>query len=490
MSSGLLASYETVFIDGEWLRAATRDRIQVVSPWSEEVIASVPAGSREDIDRAVGAARRAYESGPWPSMSLDDRIGILARLRDLLVAHTAEFAQLITDEMGCPITQSRAIQVSNPVGILEAYLDAAAEYPFRTIRRSKVGQALVTKNPIGVVAAVVPWNVPLSLTMQKLTPALLTGCTVVLKPAPETPLDAYLVARLLGEAGLPPGVVNVVPADREVSEYLISHPDVSKVTFTGSSAAGRRIAEICGRDLRRVTLELGGKSAAVVLDDADLDAAVSSLRLGAFRNSGQVCSLKTRLVVPESRLPEFLERLEALVDSMPVGDPHDEATHIGPLVSERQRSRVEAYIEAGKSEGARLVRGGGRPAGLDRGWFVEPTVFTGVRPDARIAQKEIFGPVVAVIPYKDEDEAIAIANDSQYGLNGSVFSSDVERGLRVAARIHTGTVELNGSPAGFRAPMGGVKHSGLGREFGPEGLDAFVETKSIGVTKEVADSLQ
>lgn len=490
MSTGLLGNYDTVFIDGELLPAATSDRIDVVSPWSEEVIASVPAGSREDMDRAVGAARRAFESGPWPAMSLAERMEILGRLRDLLVAHTDDLAQLITDEMGCPITQSRTIQVGNPVGILEAYLDAAVEYPFRTIRHSRVGQALVTKGPVGVVAAVVPWNVPLSLTLQKLTPALLTGCTVVLKPAPETPLDAYVVARFLVDAGLPPGVVNVVPADREASAYLISHPDVAKVTFTGSSAAGRRIAKICGRDLRRVTLELGGKSAAVVLDDADLDATISALRLGAFRNSGQVCSLKTRLVVPESRHAEFLDRLEALVDAMPVGDPRDEATHIGPLVSERQRARVEGYIDAGKSEGARLVCGGGRPAGLDRGWFVEPTVFTDVRPEATIAQEEIFGPVVAVITYKGEDEAIAIANMSDYGLNGSVFTSDVERGLRVAARMQTGTVEINGNPAGFGAPMGGVKRSGVGREFGPEGLDAFVETKSIGLAKEVADALQ
>ena len=490
MTAGLAESSDAVFIDGEWSPSSSRGRIKVISPWSESVIATVPSGSREDIDRAVGAARRAFEAGPWPAMSLQERIEILTRLRDLLVAHTEEFAQLITGQMGCPITQSRAIQVVNPVGILEAYLDAAVEYPFRAVRRSKVGQALVTKDPVGVVAAVVPWNVPLSLTLQKLAPALVTGCTVVLKPAPETPLDAYLVARLLAEAGLPPGVVNVVPAERDVSEYLVSHPDVSKVTFTGSSAAGRRIAEICGRDLRRVTLELGGKSAAVVLDDADLDLAVSALRLGAFRNNGQICSLKTRVVVPASRHAEFLERLEALVESMPVGDPHDEATHIGPLVSERQRARVEGYIEAGKAEGARLVLGGGRPAGMDHGWFVEPTIFASVRPDTTIAQEEIFGPVVTVISYSDEDEAIAIANNSRYGLNGSVFTSDLERGMRVAARIQTGTVELNGHPAGFRAPMGGVKHSGLGREFGPEGLDAFVETKSIGLPKETADALQ
>jgi aldehyde dehydrogenase (NAD+) len=488
MIAELLTSHDTVFIDGEWRSAKTDERIEVVSPWTEEVIASVPAGSRDDIDTAVAAARRAFESGPWPQLSLDARMAVVARLRDLLVQHSDDLAQLITEEMGCPISQSRAIQVRNPVGILEAYLDVATQYPFRELRQSRNGQALVSREPIGVVAGVVPWNVPLSLTIQKIVPAVLTGCTVVLKPAPETPLDAYLVAQLLSEAGLPPGVVNVVPAGREVSEYLVSHPSISKVTFTGSSATGRRIAEICGRDLRRVTLELGGKSAAVVLDDADLEATVAALRLGSFRNNGQVCTLKTRLVVPESRHSEFLERLDALLDSMPVGDPHQESTQIGPLVTARQRDRVEYYIAAGRAEGARLIRGGGRPGGLDHGWFVEPTIFADVHPEATIAQEEIFGPVVAVIPYRTDEEAVAIANNSKYGLNGSVFTGDVERGLNVAARIHTGTVELNGNPAGFLAPMGGVKSSGLGREFGPEGLEPFVELKSIGLSGDVAAS--
>ncbi|MDR7161938.1 betaine-aldehyde dehydrogenase [Arthrobacter sp. BE255] len=423
-------------------------------------------------------------------MSLAERVAILKRLRELLVERSEELAQLITAEMGCPITQSRNIQVVNPIGILDAYLETAETYPFRTVRRSANGQALITRAPVGVVAAVVPWNVPASLTAQKIVPALLAGCTVVLKPAPETPLDAYFLARLLSEAGLPPGVVNVVPADREVSEYLVSHPGVNKVTFTGSSVAGRRIAEVSAHDLRRVTLELGGKSAAIILDDADMDAAVSALRIGSFRNSGQVCSLKTRLLVPSQLEDEFLDRLGAMIDTMPVGDPRDPATQIGPLVSARQRQRVEGYIASGIAEGARLVRGGGRPSGLDKGWFVEPTVFTGVDPDATIAQEEIFGPVVSVIPYQNEDEAIAIANNSDYGLNGSVFTTDIERGLRVAGRMQTGTVELNGNPAGFRAPMGGVKQSGIGREFGPEGIDAYIELKSIGIPKELADSLQ
>ena len=485
----VVTSHNTFFIGGEWAPPATDERIEVVSPVTEEVIASVPAGSRADIDHAVAAARRALRSGPWPMMTLDERLDIIKRLRDLLVEHDEEFAQVITEQMGCPITQSRAIQVVNPVRILDAYLEVAATYPFRSVRRSGNGQALVLRSPVGVVAGIVPWNVPLSLTVQKLAPSLLTGCTIVLKPSPETPLDAYLVAGLLEEAGCPPGVVNVVPADRDVSEYLVSHPGVDKVTFTGSSAVGRRIAEVCGHDLRRVTLELGGKSAAVVLDDADLDQTVSALRLGSFRNNGQVCTLKTRLVVPAALEDEFVDRLGALLDSMPIGDPRDEATQIGPLVSARQRERVEGYIETGRNEGARLAHGGGRPD-MARGWYVEPTVFADVDPDATIAQQEIFGPVVAVIPYTSEDEAIRIANNSTYGLNGAVFTTDVDRGLRVAERMATGTVELNGNPAGFRAPMGGVKYSGLGREFGPEGLDPFVELKSIGLPNDIVDSME
>lgn len=488
MTEGAVSSHDRLYIGGDWAAPASDDRIEVISPVTEEVIATVPAGTRADIDRAVAAARVALVSKPWASTTLEDRIALMERLRDLLVKHSDELAQVITAEMGCPISQSRAIQVVNPVRIIEGYIEAARQYPFRSVRRSEHGQALVLREPAGVVAGVVPWNVPLSLTMQKLAPALLTGCTIVLKPSLETPLDVYVVARLLEEAGCPPGVVNIVPADRDVSEYLISHPGVAKVTFTGSSAAGRRIAELCGKDLRRVTLELGGKSAAVVLPDADLDVTVEALRLGSFRNNGQICTLKTRLVVPADLQDEFVDRLNDMIETMPIGDPRDTVTQIGPLVSERQRTQVEGHIKAGLAEGGRLVSGGGRPD-MDRGWFVEPTVFADVNPDATIAQREIFGPVVAVIPYAHEEEAIAIANNSTYGLNGAVFTTDIERGLDVARHMETGTVELNGSSAGFQAPMGGVKYSGLGREFGREGLDPFVELKSIGISPAIADSL-
>jgi aldehyde dehydrogenase (NAD+) len=475
---------DRLLIGGTWVEPATEERIEVVSPTSEKVIASVPAASKADVDQAVAAARHAFEHGPWPRTTLDERIAVLKKLADALRANLEAMATLMTDEMGCPIVQSREIQVPSSLGILDAQLELAPSYPFRSVRHSATGTALVIREPVGVVAAVVPWNMPLATTMQKLAPALLAGCTVVLKPSPETPLDAYFLGEMLLDAGVPAGVINIVPADRPVSEYLVTHPGVDKVAFTGSTAAGRRIAALCGQDLRRVTLELGGKSAAVILDDADLETTVERLRFGALRNSGQVCSLKTRLVVSTRREHELLDRLVALVESMPVGDPHDPATQIGPLVAARQRTVVENHIKSGQQQGANIVIGGGRPRDLDRGWFVEPTIFSGVEADMRIAQEEIFGPVLCVITYEREDEAIAIANNSSYGLSGSIFTSDLERGLNLARRIRTGTVELNGNLTGYHAPMGGFKCSGIGRESGPEGLDSYVELKAVGVPPE------
>jgi aldehyde dehydrogenase (NAD+) len=479
---------DRLFIGGQWADPTGSDQISVVSPVTEQVIATVPSASKVDMDRAVGAARNAFDQGPWSRTTVEERIEILQRFRNLYEKNRDPIAELITQEMGCPISLSRTIQATTPRMILEAYLDVARDYPFTELRRSATGNALVTREPVGVVAAVVPWNVPQSVAMMKVVPALLTGCTMIYKPAPETPLDAYLMADLLQEAGVPDGVVNIVPADREVSEYLVSHPGVDKVTFTGSSAAGRRIASICGNDLRRVTLELGGKSAALFLDDADFEAGVETLRLGSLRNSGQVCSLKTRLVVSRRREQDLLDCLAALLDSMPVGDPSDTATQIGPMAGARHRERVEGYIESGRSQGATLVFGGGRPAGFDRGWYVEPTIFSKVTPDMRIAQEEIFGPVLSVLTYDTEDEAVAIANDSIYGLSGAVYTADLDHGLEIARRIRTGTVEVNGSSSGFTAPMGGFKCSGIGRESGPEGLEAYVEVKALGIPADLAAS--
>ncbi|ALJ21623.1 aldehyde dehydrogenase [Microbacterium sp. No. 7] len=476
---------DRLFIGGEWVAPSGTRWIDVVNPHTEQAFARVPEGERADIDRAVAAARDAFDDGPWPWMSLVERIAVLERLGVLIAERRDEIARLVTDEMGCPITLSLGMQATTPRLLVDSFVAMAPEYPWETLRESATGRALVVREPAGVVAAVIPWNNPMVIALIKLVPALLAGCTAVLKPAPETPLDSFLLAELFAEAGLPAGVVNVVPADREVSEYLVTHPGVDKVTFTGSTAAGRRVAEVAGPLMKRVTLELGGKSAAIVLDDADFGPVVESLRIGSFRNSGQVCSLKSRVLVPRSRHEEFLDAFTAMVDTMPVGDPTDPATQVGPLVNSRQHGRVLGYIDAGRSEGARLVRGGGRPSGLERGLYVEPTVFTDVAPGMRIAQEEIFGPVATVIPYDDEAQAIAFANDSQYGLNGSVFTSDPAHGVRIARRIRTGTVEINGSPVGFTAPIGGFKSSGIGREAGLEGFDAYVELKSIGLPRDL-----
>jgi acyl-CoA reductase-like NAD-dependent aldehyde dehydrogenase len=308
---------------------------------------------------------------------------------------------------------------------------------------------------------------------------------VIVKPAPETAIDSYLMAEMLDRAGFPPGVISVLPADREVSEYLVSSPGVDKVSFTGSTMAGRRIASLCGQNLKRFTLELGGKSAAIILDDADFEATVETLRMGALRNSGQICQIPTRILVSQKREAELLERMAAMVSTMPVGDPADPGTQIGPLASQRQRERVEGYIQTGKDQGARIVAGGGRPQGLERGWFVEPTVFGGVDSAMTIAREEIFGPVLAVMTYKGEDDAVAIANDSSYGLSGGVFSNDHERALTLARKMRTGGVLLNNHPIGFKSPFGGFKDSGIGRAAGKEGIDAYVETKSIGLTPDL-----
>jgi acyl-CoA reductase-like NAD-dependent aldehyde dehydrogenase len=485
----LTRNYDSLFIDGDWQKPTGADTIDVISPATEEVIGSVPSASTEDVDRAVRAARNAFDRGPWPFMAPQERADILRRVRQSLSAQRDEFAALITDEMGSPITQSVAIQLGAPLSLLDSYIELIETFPFRDIRTAASGSALVTREPLGVVAAVVPWNVPLTVAIQKIAPALLTGNAVILKPATETPLSTFALAHLFEQAGLPHGVLSVLPASREVSEYLVGHPGVDKLTFTGSTAVGRRLASICGQNLTRVTLELGGKSAAVILDDADLDATVETLRLASFRNSGQICSLKTRVLVSNNRHDEFIDRVRDLVGSMPVGDPHDPSTQIGPMVTAKQRDVVNGYIEAGKREGATPVVGGGHKQ-HERGYFVDPTVFTDVKPDMTIAMEEIFGPVLSVLRYDNEDMAVDLANNSPYGLNGAVFTSDVDHGLAVASRIRTGTVEINGNSAGFHAPVGGFKDSGIGREAGHEGLEAYTEPKSYGLPRDFAAGLE
>jgi aldehyde dehydrogenase (NAD+) len=468
------------FVGGEWIPAHGTVRARVISPTTEQPIAEFALADAHDVDRAVAAARRAFDDGAWSATSPEERAALISRLADAIEARTTEIAALITEEMGCPIAQSPTVQIGNAVAIMRAFVDTASAFEFRGERVYTGRRAMVVHEPVGVVAAVVPWNVPLCIAVQKIAPALIAGCTVVLKPAVETPLNAFWLADVMDELGFPPGVVNVVPADREVSEYLISHPGVDKVAFTGSTAAGRKIAAICGASLRRVTLELGGKSAAIILPDADLDAVFANLRMASLRNSGQICSLKTRIIVPQHREADVVDGLRSLVASMPVGDPREPSTAIGPMVSQRQRDRVRSYVEIGTAEGADLVVGGGEPA-QSTGWFVTPTVFRNVEPRMRIAQEEIFGPVLSVMTYRGIDDAVGLANDSAYGLNGAVFTGDLDDGISVARRLRTGVVEVNGSSVCWVAPVGGFKASGLGRENGPEGLSEYTELKSIGL---------
>lgn len=479
---------DRLFIGGEWVKPHSTTFCDLISPLTEEKLTSVISASKVDADAAVAAARDAFDNGPWPRMSLAERMVVMTRLRELMIEQKDLIANLVTEEMGCPISISQWMQAGGPITMLGMFLEVAPQYPFSQVRMTTTGNGLVLREPIGVVAAVVPWNGPLQVAMVKLAPALLAGNTVILKPAPETPVDAYLLAELAQKAGLPSGVLNVLPADREVSEYLCLHPDVDKVSFTGSSVAGQRLGSLCGNAIKRITLELGGKSAAIVLDDADIGKAVEALRIGSLRNSGQVCSNKTRILVSNRRKDELIAAFTEMVRSMPVGDPFDPQTQIGPLVSAHQRERVEGYIAKGKQE-ARLVLGGGRPKGLDRGWFVEPTIFADVDQNAVIAQEEIFGPVISILSFDTDNEAVAMANNSQYGLHGAVFSGDTERAVAIARRVKTGALDVNGASAGYHSPLGGVKKSGIGREAGLEGFDGYVEIKSIGLPADYAEKL-
>jgi aldehyde dehydrogenase (NAD+) len=469
----------TLFIDGEFVESSGDGRIEVISPHTEQVIGFTPDGTAEDIDRAVAAARRAFDEGPWPRMSLEERLEKLQALHDLLNERAMDFAGLMAQEVGSPIQFSIIAQSYASWMILGYYLGMAPGYPFEEVRDGMLGKVLVRKEPVGVVAAVVPWNTPQFVTISKIAPALVSGCTVVIKPAPETPLNAYLLAEAIAEVGIPEGVVNIVPAGREVGAHLVSHPDVDKVAFTGSTAAGQAIMAAAAQNLTRVSLELGGKSAAIVLADADIDDTIEKLLPYSFMNNGQACIAQSRILVDRSIHDAFVEKLVAAVEGMKVGDPMADDTVIGPLVAERQRERVEKYIALGQEEGAVVATGGGRPQGLDTGWYVEPTVFTRVENSMRIAQEEIFGPVVCVIAVDGEEEAVKLANDSDYGLSGSVWCGDTAHGLEVARRIRTGNYGVNTFSMDFGAPFGGFKQSGLGREFGPEGLEEYLESKSV-----------
>ena len=469
-----------LFIGGEWVRPRGSERITVVSASTEEEIGSVPAGSYADIDSAVDSARTAFDDAQgWRYWSAEARAAAIERLGAAHVARGDEIARRVSMQNGMPIAISTQLEAALPNVLSQYYADLIVNTQFRELRDGLLGGKIeVRKNPIGVVGAIIPWNFPQALAFFKLAPLLAAGCTAILKPSPETVLDSLELAEAVKEAGIPPGVVNIVPADRDVSAYLVEHPGVDKVAFTGSTAAGRTIAEACGRLLRPVTLELGGKSAAIVLDDADLSSSIENLFAATLLNNGQTCFLGTRVLAPEKRYDEVLSTFGDLANALQVGDALDHTTQIGPMASKRQQERVEGYIAKGKAEGARVVAGG-RPTRHDRGWFVEPTVFGDVDNSATIAREEIFGPVLSVIPYDTVDDALAIANDSEYGLGGSVWTSDPTRGAEVARRVQTGSIGINHFMIDPAAPFGGVKQSGIGRELGPEGLEAYLDTTSI-----------
>jgi len=480
-----MQAVDKLFIGGEWVQPATDEVIEVIAPHTEEPIARVAAAGAEDLDRAVAAARAAFDDGPWPRLDPAERIEMVRQLAKIYGERRDEMADVITAELGAPTSFTHRAQVALPLNNMGVLAGIAEAYPWQESRAGAFGaDVIVRKEPVGVVAAIVPWNMPQFLIVAKLIPALLAGCTVVVKPAPEAPLDALLLAEMLEEVGLPPGVVSIVPGGRDAGAHLVSNPALDKVSFTGSTAAGRQVALACAENLTKVSLELGGKSAAIALDDADPTAVATAVRISGMGMAGQICNALTRVLVPQQRADEFTDALGAQMAALKVGDPTEPDTQIGPLVAKRQQDRVRGYIDAGVSEGARLVVGGREmPDGIDRGWYVRPTLFTDAENSMKIAREEIFGPVLTVIPYDGEDEAVRLANDSEYGLAGSVFTADSEHGLEVATRIRAGTVGVNGGysmdPA---ASFGGVKGSGYGRELGREGLESYLDIKSISVT--------
>ncbi|MFC4314394.1 aldehyde dehydrogenase family protein [Steroidobacter flavus] len=464
---------ESIYAGGAWHRSGTRERISVVNPANDRVIAEVTAGCAADVDRAVTAARAAFPK--WSRLEASERLRLLQRLQAGIQERAEGLATTITSEMGAPVSFSRAAQIGLALRGIQSTIAAMS-----SIADERIGGTLIVREAVGVVAAITPWNFPLHQIIAKIAPALAAGCVVVLKASEVTPLDAIQLAGIIDDAGFPAGVFNLVTGGRETGEALVSHPGVDMVTFTGSTRGGRRVATVAAEGLKKVALELGGKSANILLDDADLARAVPGAVQQCFVNSGQVCAALSRLFVPESRLAEVESLAVAAAKNWTLGDPADVATRLGPLASRAQQAHVRKCIELGISEGARLLVGGPeQPKGFDAGAYVLPTIFSGARNDMALAREEIFGPVLAIVGYADEDEAIRMANDSDYGLSGGVWSASVPRAVSVARRLSTGQVVVNGASLDLAAPFGGVKRSGYGRENGKYGLEEFFNVKAV-----------
>lgn len=483
LMSEIVRNTDRFFIDGEWIAPSSSSTFSVIDAGTEEVVLTVAEAKADDMSCAIAAARRAFDEGPWPRMSYAERASYLHKLAAALAGRTDDLAQIWSRETGVLHSIAKLIGGAGAQAI-DGYANLANNFAFEETGLTSAwgGHAALVHEPVGVVGAIYPWNGPLEFIVHKAGPALIAGCTIIMKAPPQAPGATYVVAELVERIGFPPGVFNIVTADREVSEMLVTDPRVDKITFTGSTAAGRRIGALCGQRIARVTMELGGKSAAVVLDDADIAMAangITSVMGFSCFLAGQVCAALTRVIVPRKRHNEMVDALAERYSKIRVGNQFDVETQMGPLATAAQRCRVEGYIAKGVAEGASLVCGGGRPKNLKRGWFVEPTIFANVDNSTTIAQEEIFGPVLTVIPAEDEQDAVRVANDSIYGLNAAVFTPDVDRALGVARQLRSGTVGHNGFKPDFSLAFGGFKQSGIGREGVKEGIRSYTETKTI-----------
>jgi aldehyde dehydrogenase (NAD+) len=466
---------DKIYINGSWVASTGSGTLDVIDSTTEEVMATIPEGTAEDVDKAVQAAAAAFPG--WAATSREERSKLLVRIGEALAARTDEIAAIISHEVGMPMTLSGTVQVGLPAGAFADAAAAAESFPWE----EEIGNSLVVREPVGVVGAITPWNFPLYQVVLKVAPALAAGCTVVLKPSEVAPINAFILADIIDEVGLPAGVFNLVSGvGPVVGEAIAAHPKVDMVSFTGSTRAGKRVMELAADSVKRVSLELGGKSANILLDDADLATAVPAGVFACYMNSGQTCSALTRMLVPREKLAEVEELARTAAEGFAPGDPFEAGKLLGPLVSSVQRDRVRGYINKGIEEGAKLVIGGAEaPEGLEKGFFVQPTVFSDVTRTMTIANEEIFGPVLSIIPYDSEDEAIEIANDTPYGLSGGVSSGDPARAEKVARQLRTGQVDINGGAFNPSAPFGGYKQSGIGRERGRYGLEEFIETKAM-----------